>query len=410
MKKYSGSAAPSQPHSTPGSYSTAQTSGHDAVDTYFRQIGRVPLLTREGEVELARRIEDGERAMLQVLVRSDAAVQALGATALEMKARRLRFRHVTRLTLDDDEEIEMAARFISVAAKLVRRKAKSRGQVVEELLGFRLGREAIQAVERALVDGGEKSTVEAMRVAQRQADRAKAKLVEANLRLVVSIAKKHANRGLQLLDLVQEGNIGLMKAVDKFDYKRGYKFSTYAMWWIRQSVTRAISDQARTIRVPVHVLETLAKVTRTQRTLVQEQGREPQPREIAERLGMPEDKVRAALAATSGEPVSLDAPVRDGSDRTAGDIISANDTSPHDEVVKFQLNAQTRALFKFLTPREQEVLRMRFGIDKPAEHTLSEVGETLALTRERIRQIETKALKKLYLPSEFRKMRGYLGH
>jgi RNA polymerase primary sigma factor len=249
---------------------------------------------------------------------------------------------------------------------------------------------------------------DSLTIGERKADQAKSELVEANLRLVVSIAKKYTNRGLQFLDLIQEGNIGLMKAVDKFEYRRGYKFSTYATWWIRQAITRAIADQARTIRIPVHMIETINKLIRTSRLLVQQLGREPTPEEIAEKMELPVDKVRKVLKIAK-EPISLETPIGEEEDSYLGDFIEDKKIiNPAEAVMNINLSEQTRKVLSTLTPREEKVLRMRFGIGEKSDHTLEEVGQDFFVTRERIRQIEAKALRKLRHPSRAKLLKAFV--
>lgn len=337
--------------------------------------------------ELAIQIRTAEREIVSCQRRLGISGEA-GAEALKKLCReRKDFLAVKRKTSCSEEALN--------EIKKIYQAARSRIRLLE--------------TEEALVSAEEiKDAVKHLDVAEEKVKRGKAELVEANLRLVVSIAKKYTNRGLQFLDLIQEGNIGLMKAVDKFEYKRGYKFSTYATWWIRQAITRAIADQARTIRIPVHMIETINKLIRTSRHLVQKLGREPTPEEIAERMDLPLDKVRKILK-IAREPISLETPIGEEEDSHLGDFIEDKKAvSPLEAAIRYDLQRQINSALETLTPREEKVLRKRFGIGEATDHTLEEVGQDFEVTRERIRQIEAKALRKLRHPSRSKKLRSFV--
>jgi RNA polymerase primary sigma factor len=404
------------------SFASSAVDQTGAVQSYLVKLGHVSLLTREGEVELASRIERGEMHVVCALVASKVAVEELVHLADDLAAGKLAPKDVTRQTSDEEDDDEATRALLASQLQPVRRLARVYGSARPEqgiharrtaaiaaLAKVRLTRAAIDRVAARLrtraAEGAKLSRVlTAIESGLREADAAKAALVEANLRLVVSLAKKRRERGLQLGDLIQEGNIGLMRAVDKFDYRRGYKFSTYATWWIRQAISRALADQGHTIRTPVHMVETGNKVTRVRRELTQANGREPSDEEVALAACTTVEKVRLATRSRQ-EPSSLDAPVgEDASARLIDLIEDAHVANADDVLAEKRIRQETEDMILTLSPREQQVIRMRYGFDGGSEKTLAEIGLSFALTRERIRQIESEALRKLRIQRRARKL------
>ena len=401
-----------------------QTPHRHEPGLYLGGFSRSPVLTREAEVEVARRIEEGERTILQALAGSPLALSELGVVGEELDARKLRVRDVLRAADEDLDEEEIARRLVSLlrrAGALARAlKAgapadlREQESLLDELERIRLHRRILDRIVGALraaspLDEATRATLEAIKEGRRDADSAKAQLVESNIRLVVSFTKRYLGQGLPLHDLIQEGMIGLMRAADKFDYRRGYRFTTYASWWADMQMGRALADQTKTFRLPVYLVDRRKRVRRARRLLVQEHGREPSEAELAEKSGLSPAEVRVVLE-LAPEPLSLNAPVGEDAGTELSDLLPSPTAAPDEEIAEARLRQQANELLETLPTREQDILRRRFGLGDAPESTLVEIGNSLSLSRERVRQIEAAALLRLRDSSRSKGLDSYLGN